>query len=59
MDKEEHLSAMKRSVMKELEINHILPESLTDDIHNRALLMTGINASTDYEGYSELRTEDL
>jgi len=59
VDKDEYLSAMQRSVVKDIEIKILLKQALTDQIHDRALFMKGIDVSYYYEGYSEFRTEDL
>lgn len=59
VDKEEYLSAMKRSVVKDIEIKVLLKEALTDRIHDRTLFMKGIDVSYYYEGYSEFKTEEL
>ncbi|WP_035497180.1 protein adenylyltransferase Fic [Citrifermentans bremense] len=59
VDKEEYLSAMQRSVVKDLEIKFLLKQALTDQIDDRALFMKGIDVSYYYEGYSEFKTEDL
>ena len=59
VDKEEYLSAMERSVVKDIEIKHLLKQALTSDIDNRALFMKGIDVSYYYEGYSEFNTEDV
>ncbi|MBF0218630.1 MAG: Fic family protein [Gammaproteobacteria bacterium] len=59
VDKEEYLSAMQRSPVKDLEIKALLQQSLTDKIEDRALFMKGIDVSYYYEGYSEFRTEEL
>ncbi|MBF0265861.1 MAG: Fic family protein [Gammaproteobacteria bacterium] len=59
VDKDEYLSAMQRSVVKDIEIKALLKEALTDQIHDRALFMKGIDVSYYYEGYSEFKTEDL
>lgn len=59
VDKAEYLSAMERSVVKDLEIKHLLKGALTDQINDRALYMKGIDVSYYYEGYSEYRVEDL
>jgi len=59
VDKAEYLSAMERSVVKDLEIKHLLKSALTDKIDDRALFMKGIDISYYYEGYSEFRVEDL
>jgi len=59
VDKEDYLSAMQRSVAKDLEIKALLKQALTDQIDDRALFMKGIDVSYYYEGYSEFRVEDL
>ena len=59
IDKDEYLSAMKRSVVKDIEIKHLLKLALTDQIDDRALFMKGIDISYYYEGYSEFKTEEL
>lgn len=59
VDKEEYISSMKRSVVKDLEIKALLKEALTDKIHDRTLFMKGIDISYYYEGYSEFKTEEL
>ena len=59
VDKAEYLSAMERSVVKDLEIKHLLKGALTDQIHDRALYMKGIDVSYYYEDYSEYKVEDL
>lgn len=59
VDKEEYLSAMERSPVKDVEIKVLLKEALTDQIDDRALFMKGIDVSYYYEGYNEFKTEDL
>lgn len=59
VDKEDYLSAMERSVVRAIEIKALLKEALTDQIHDRALFMKGIDISYYYEGYSEFKTEEL
>lgn len=59
VDKDEYLSAMQRSVVKDLEIKFLLKQALTDQIDDRALFMKGIDVSYYYEGYSEFKTEEL
>jgi cell filamentation protein len=59
VDKEEYLSAMQRSVVKDIEIKALLKPALTDQIDDRALFMKGIDVSYFYEGYSEFKTEEL
>jgi cell filamentation protein len=59
VDKEAYLSAMERSVVKDIEIRHLLKTALTDKIHDREIYMKGIDVSYYYEGYSEFKTEDV
>ena len=59
VDKEAYLSAMERSVVKDIEIKQLLREALTDKIHDRETYLKGIDVSYYYEGYSEFKTEDL
>ena len=59
VDKDDYLSAMQRSVVKDLEINALIKQALTDQIDDRALFMKGIDVSYYYEGYSEFKTEEL
>jgi cell filamentation protein len=59
LDKEEYLSSMERSPVKDVEIKVLLKNALTDQIYDRALYMKGIDVSYFYEGYSEFKTEEL
>lgn len=59
VQKEEYLSSMERSVVKDIEIKHLLKQALTDDIENRELFMNNIDISYFYEGYDSYRIEDL
>lgn len=59
VDKEEYLSAMQRSVVKDIEIKYLLKQALTDEIDNRDLFMKGIDVSYFYEGYSEFKTDEV
>ena len=59
VDKDEYLSAMQRSVVKDLEIKALLHDALTDRIDDRSLFMKGIDVSYYYEGYSQFKTEEL
>ena len=59
VDKEEYLSAMERSPVKDVEIKVLLKSALTDRIDDRALFMKGVDVSYFYEGYSEFKTEEL
>jgi len=53
IDKEDYLSAMERSPIKDIEIKHLLKNALTDKIDAREIFMKGIDASYYYEGYDE------
>jgi cell filamentation protein len=59
VDKASYLSAMERSVVKDIEIKHLLAAAVTDKIHDRETYMKGIDVSYYYEGYSEFKTEAL
>ncbi len=59
IDKEEYLSAMERSVVKDLEIKALLKQALTEQVNNRSLFLKGIDVSYYYEGYSLFKTEEL
>jgi cell filamentation protein len=59
VDKADYLSAMERSVVKDIEIKHLLKAALTEKINDRELFMKGIDISYYFEGYSEFRVEDL
>jgi cell filamentation protein len=59
VDKNDYLSAMERSVVKDLEIKALLKSALTDQINDRTLFMKGIDVSYYYEGYSEFKTDEL
>ena len=59
VDKDAYLSAMERSVIKDVEIKALLKNALTDKINDRETYMKGIDVSYYYEGYSEFKTEEL
>ena len=59
IDKEDYLSAMERSTVKDVELKQLLKNALTDKIHERDFFMKGIDVSYYYEGYEEFKTEDL
>ena len=58
VDKEEYLSAMERSVVKDIEIKYLLKNALTDKINDREIFMKGIDVSYYYEGYSMFRVSE-
>jgi cell filamentation protein len=59
VDKDDYLSAMQRSVVKDAENKVLLQRALTDQINDSAVYMKGIDVSYYYEGYSTFKTEDL
>ena len=59
VEKEDYLSAMQRSVVKDVEIKALLMQALSDRIDDRVLFMECIDVSWHYEGFSRYRTEDL
>jgi cell filamentation protein len=59
VDKEEYMSAMERSVVKDIEIKHLLKSALTEKTKNRDVFMRGIDVSYYFEGYSEFKVQDL
>ena len=59
VNKEDYLSSMERSVVKDIEIKQLLQSALTDKIYDRETFMKGIDVSYYYEGYSEFKIEDL
>lgn len=59
IDKNEYLSAMERSPVKDIEIKYVLKNALTDKINEREIFMKGIDVSYYYEGYSEYSIDDL
>lgn len=59
VDKDDYLSAMERSPVKDIEIKHILRQALTDQIDDRKIYIKSIDYSYYYEGYAVYKTEDL
>ena len=59
VNKEDYLSAMERSPIKDLEIKFLLKNALTEHIDEREVYMKSIDASYMYEGYEEFKTKDL
>lgn len=51
INKESYLQAMERSPINTLELNVLLQDALTEDIHSREVYMKGIERSYEYEGY--------
>ena len=59
VNKDEYLSAMQRSVVKDVEIKVLLKSALTDQINDRTKFMKGVDVSFYYEGYSQFKIEEL
>lgn len=59
IDKEDYLSAMERSPIKDIEIKYLLKNALTDKINEREIFMKGIDVSYYYEGYDEYNIHNL
>ena len=59
VDKFSYLSAIERSVVNTLEINHLLKSALTDEIDNRKVFMKGIDKSYLYEDLNDISIEDI
>lgn len=59
VDKQEYLMAMQRSVVKDIEIKHILKNALSTKINDREIFMKGIDISYYYEGYDTYKIEEL
>ena len=49
IDKTEYLDAMRESVSNSTRIHDLIKGALTDDIHNREIIMKGIDYSYYYE----------
>jgi cell filamentation protein len=50
---------MERSVVKDIEIKHLLQNALTDKIDDRELFMNNIDVSYYYEEYAQFKTEEV
>jgi len=59
INKEDYLSAMKRSIINSLEIKTLLKENLTSNISNRDMFMSNINQSYRYENMSNYDIHNL
>jgi len=49
INRNDYLSAMKRSVVNDLELKFLLKENLTEDVESIDIFMKGINQSYEYE----------
>ena len=59
VDREDYMTAMERSPVKDTEIKMLLQAALTDETENRAVFMHSIDASYRYEGYIRYKTEEV
>ena len=59
VDKEDYLLAMERSLIRDIEIKHVLHAALTDQVNSREMFMKGIDHSYYYEGYTAFQTGKL
>ena len=59
IDKEDYLSAMRRSVINSLELRTLLGDNLIDNINNRDLYISNINQSYSYENMTNYDANNL
>lgn len=59
VDTEDDLLAMKCSPIRDIEIKHVLKNTLTEDVNSREVCMKGIDNSYYYEGYTAFKAEEL
>lgn len=59
VSKEDYLLAMERSPVKDLELNALLKNALTDKINDRQIYMKGLDMSYYYEGYDVYQAESF
>ncbi len=59
VERDDYLSAMERSPVKDVEIKLLLKQALTEAVNDREVFMKGIDASYAYEGYAAYKAEDL
>ena len=59
INRNDYLSAMKRSVVNDLELKFLLKENLTSGIEDRDVFMNGINQSYEYENMGKYDVKDL
>ena len=59
VDRDDYLTAMERSPVKDTEIKLLLQAALTDETENRTVFMHSIDASYRYEGYTAYKTEEV
>lgn len=59
INRNDYLSAMKRSVVNDLELKFLLKESLISGIEDRDVFMNGINQSYEYENMGKYDVKEL
>ena len=59
INRNDYLSAMKRSVVNDLELKFLLKESLTSGIEDRDVFVNGINQSYEYENMGKYDVKEL
>ena len=59
INRNDYLSAMKRSVVNDLELKMLLKENLTEDVESRDMFMNGINQSYEYENMRKYDVKEL
>ena len=59
INRNDYLSAMKRSVVNDLELKMLLKENLTEDVESRDMFMNGINQSYEYENMGKYDVKEL
>lgn len=59
INRNDYLSAMKRSVVNDLELKMLLKENLTEDVGSRDIFMNGINQSYEYENMRKYDVKEL
>ena len=59
INRNDYLSAMKRSVVNDLELKFLLKENLTSGIEDRDVFMNGINQSYEYENMRKYDVKEL
>ena len=59
INRNDYLSAMKRSVVNDLELKFLLKENLTEDVESRDVFMNGINQSYEYENMRKYDVKEL
>ena len=59
VDKDEYLTAMKVSPIKDAEIKMLLKAALTDKFNNKKIFMNGVDQSYSYDGYSSYKTKEF